>query len=142
MKARLDTFEDDRPDNIDIKIDKIAARSPWLACHRLFSFECTFIAPCVILEKGEPLDEWVSRVAPDVTTSMTIMSHVVKVVIDLHQAGLVHRDLKPSNTIWLDSRKGFTVIDFGSAAVEGECLTTSEYFIRPINISLNVLEKQ
>ena len=93
---------------------------------RLLSFECRFIAPCVILEKGEPLEERVSRVVPDVMTSMTIMSHVVKNVIDLHEAGLVHRDLKPSNTIWLDSRQRFSVIDFGSAAVEGACLTTSE----------------
>ena len=126
----LYTFRDDRPDNIDIKIDKIAARSPWLACHRLFSFECTFIAPCVILEKGEPLDERVSRVVPDVT----IMSHVVKVVIDMHEAGLVHCDLKPSSTIWLDSRQRFTVIAFGSAAVEGACLTTSDHLIPLISV--------
>jgi Protein kinase domain len=72
--------------------------------------------PFIIAERGESLNEWTQRVAPDDVTSMFVLCHVVKRLQQLHGAGLSHRDLKPANILWRPSTNSWTLIDFGCGA--------------------------
>ena len=47
--------------------------------------------PFVIAERGESLNEWVSRSAPDLATTIFVLLHVAERLQRLHQAGIVHR---------------------------------------------------
>jgi Protein kinase domain len=87
------------------------------------------LPPFVVIEKGEALNEWAKRRAPDFPTSLTVLCHVAERLQALHEAGLVHRDLKPENILWLPSRNEWTLIDFGCAAPIGEAAPLS-YSIR------------
>jgi hypothetical protein len=78
------------------------------------------LPPMIVTERGESLDEWAHRSKPDFFMCFTMAGHLARQVMKIHDAGLVHRDLKPSNVIWLQSLNQFTVIDFGSAAKDGE----------------------
>eukprot|EP00892_Ulva_mutabilis_P009361 jgi/Ulvmu1/6798/UM309_0002.1 len=71
--------------------------------------------PFIVVERGESLDEWVHRVAPDFVTSMFVLCHVTKRLQLLHSAGLCHRDLKPANILWRPTANAWTLIDFGCA---------------------------
>ena len=106
------------------------------------------LPPLIVTEKGESLDEFAARSAPDFFTSLQVrcrcrcscplqafsvgacmcvmrgrcvqvMMHVMHKLEGLHEAGWVHRDLKPGNAIWLPSSNSWTLIDFGSAARTG-----------------------
>jgi Protein kinase domain len=87
------------------------------------------LPPFVVIEKGEALNEWAKRRAPDFPTSLTVLCHVAERLQALHEAGLAHRDLKPENILWLPSRNEWTLIDFGCAAPIGEAASLS-YSIR------------
>jgi hypothetical protein len=50
--------------------------------------------PFAITERGESLNEWVSRSAPDVPTTVFVLLHVAEKLQQLHEAGWTHRDLK------------------------------------------------
>lgn len=81
---------------------------------------CTFPLPqLMVMEKGESLDEFSQRSAPDFFTSLQVMMHIANKLQGLHEAGWVHGDLKPANAIWLPSSNSWTLIDFGSAARVG-----------------------
>eukprot|EP00892_Ulva_mutabilis_P000884 jgi/Ulvmu1/10797/UM069_0032.1 len=78
--------------------------------------------PFIVVERGESLDEWVHRVAPDFVTSMFVLCHVTKRLQLLHSAGLCHRDLKPANILWRPTANAWTLIDFGCAeSIGAEC---------------------
>lgn len=74
------------------------------------------VAPFVIVEKGESLNEWARRRTPDFPTALTVLLHVAERLEKLHAVRVVHRDLKPENCLWLPSRNEWTLIDFGCAA--------------------------
>jgi hypothetical protein len=81
---------------------------------------CNFaLPPVIITEKGESLDEFIARSAPDFFTALQVMVHIARKLEQLHAAGWVHRDLKPGNAIWLPSQNSWTLIDFGCAARTG-----------------------
>ena len=73
------------------------------------------LPPFIVVERGESLNEWVDRVAPDFVTSMFVLCHVTKRLQLLHSAGLCHRDLKPGNILWRPTANAWTLIDFGCA---------------------------
>jgi Lipopolysaccharide kinase (Kdo/WaaP) family len=75
--------------------------------------------PCLIVEKGESLDEWAARVAPDFPTSMCVLCHVAARLAQLHAAGFAHGDLKPANILWRPRANAWTLIDFGCTAEIG-----------------------
>eukprot|EP00892_Ulva_mutabilis_P002522 jgi/Ulvmu1/12270/UM087_0004.1 len=78
------------------------------------------LPPVIATEKGESLDDFVGRAAPDFFTSLQVIIHIAQKLEQLHAAGWVHRDLKPGNAIWLPSKNTWTLIDFGCAARIGE----------------------
>ena len=49
--------------------------------------------PYAVTERGEGLNEWVSRSAPDLATTIFVLLHVAERLQQLHQAGIAHRDL-------------------------------------------------
>eukprot|EP00892_Ulva_mutabilis_P002879 jgi/Ulvmu1/12592/UM092_0022.1 len=75
--------------------------------------------PCIVMEKGESLDLWRERAAPDQPLVYAVLLHVAKRLQGLHAAGYVHRDLKPANVMWLPRENRWTLIDFGCAAAAG-----------------------
>eukprot|EP00892_Ulva_mutabilis_P010845 jgi/Ulvmu1/8132/UM040_0028.1 len=89
------------------------ARMPWPLSARP-------LPPVIVTEKGESLDDFVRRSAPDFFTSLQVMVHIAEKLQQLHAAGWTHRDLKPGNAIWLPSKNSWTLIDFGCAARIGE----------------------
>eukprot|EP00892_Ulva_mutabilis_P010359 jgi/Ulvmu1/7696/UM038_0128.1 len=78
------------------------------------------LPPCIVMEKGESLQDWSERAEPDLFTSLSVLSNISTRVADMHDAGYVHRDLKPANVMWLPRENRWTVIDFGCAARIGE----------------------
>jgi serine/threonine protein kinase len=103
------------------------------------------LPPCIVMERGEALDVWSARNAPDraqvftvrsfscllsandtlreryetVQHVMQVMYHIAQRMAEFHAAGYVHRDLKPGNVMWLPRTNRWTVIDFGCAAQQG-----------------------
>jgi len=51
----------------------------------------------MVMERGEPLDEWCERAAPQLPKALIVMLDLMQAVAGLHAAGYAHRDLKPSN---------------------------------------------
>eukprot|EP00892_Ulva_mutabilis_P008118 jgi/Ulvmu1/5679/UM024_0026.1 len=78
------------------------------------------LPPCIVMEKGESLQDWSNRAEPDLFTSLAVLSNVAARLAVMHDAGLVHRDLKPANVMWLPRENRWTVIDFGCVARIGE----------------------
>eukprot|EP00892_Ulva_mutabilis_P004168 jgi/Ulvmu1/2122/UM127_0007.1 len=74
------------------------------------------LPPCIVMEKGESLQDWSERASPDMFTALAVVSNLSKRLADMHDAGYVHRDLKPANVMWLPRENRWTVIDFGCAA--------------------------
>jgi serine/threonine protein kinase len=50
--------------------------------------------PHIVVERGESLNEWCSRVQPNFATALFVLLHVAQRLARLHAAGLCHRDLK------------------------------------------------
>ena len=69
----------------------------------------------------QALNEWVSRMAPDLPGTLFVLLHVAEKLQKLHAEGLCHRDLKPANILWQPSANGWTLMDFGCAATIGTC---------------------
>jgi hypothetical protein len=87
--------------------------------------------PFIVIERGEPLDEWTVRMRRDAGSAggeielVSVFQTLVNVsrrLLMLHEAGYVHRDLKPSNLLWLARLHAWTLIDFGCTARAGVCL--------------------
>jgi hypothetical protein len=85
--------------------------------------------PFIVIERGEPLDEWSDRMrfaAPDGKIEMiSVVQTLINVsrrLLMLHEAGYVHRDVKPSNLLWLTRLHAWTLIDFGCTARAGVCV--------------------
>lgn len=72
--------------------------------------------PFAITERGEGLNEWMSRAAPDVATTVFVLLHVAERLQQLHEAGWCHRDLKPANVLWRPKSNAWALVDFGCAA--------------------------
>eukprot|EP00892_Ulva_mutabilis_P004148 jgi/Ulvmu1/2104/UM125_0008.1 len=81
--------------------------------------------PCIIMEKGESLQDWSNRAEPDLFTALAVLSNISQRLADMHDAGYVHRDLKPANVMWLPRENRWTVIDFGCVARIGESVSLS-----------------
>jgi Protein kinase domain len=75
--------------------------------------------PFLIMERGESLNQWSLRVAPDPPIAMCVLCHVAARLTRLHEAGLCHCDLKPANILWQPQANAWTLIDFGCSAAIG-----------------------
>jgi hypothetical protein len=92
--------------------------------------------PFIVIERGEPLNEWSSRMRTaagdgqlEMVSVFQTLCNVSRRLLMLHDAGYVHRDLKPSNLLWLPRLHAWTLIDFGSTAragVQGDMLFAFE----------------
>ena len=71
------------------------------------------------VERGESLDEWAQRIAPDFPTILMVLCHIATRLAQLHASGHAHRDLKPANVLWRPRHHSWTLIDFGCAAAVG-----------------------
>jgi serine/threonine protein kinase len=67
---------------------------------------------------GEPLCEYVSGRALDLSDLVGLFAELCDAVQHAHEKGIVHRDLKPSN-ILVDERGHVRVLDFGVARLTG-----------------------
>eukprot|EP00892_Ulva_mutabilis_P008121 jgi/Ulvmu1/5681/UM024_0028.1 len=83
------------------------------------------LPPCIVMEKGESLQDWSNRAEPDLFTSLAVLSNVAARLAVMHDVGYVHRDLKPANVMWLPRENRWTVIDFGCVARIGELASLS-----------------
>ena len=75
--------------------------------------------PAIVIERGEPLDEWALRIEPDFPTILTVLCHILARLQQLHSVGIAHRDIKPGNVLWRPKHHSWTLIDFGCAAEIG-----------------------
>jgi serine/threonine protein kinase len=67
----------------------------------------------------QSLNEWVSRMAPDLPTTLFVLLHLAEKIEKVHAHGLCHRDIKPANVLWLPSANSWTLMDFGCAQTVG-----------------------
>lgn len=79
--------------------------------------------PAIVIERGEPLDEWALRIEPDFPTILTVLCHILARLQQLHSVGIAHRDIKPGNVLWRPKHHSWTLIDFGCAAEIGTSCT-------------------
>jgi serine/threonine protein kinase len=85
--------------------------------------------PHIVIERGEPLDEWIKRMVrranggeiPLVAIFQALINIAERLLL-LHKAGYVHCDIKPSNVLWLADMHAWTLIDFGSTCKAGMAL--------------------
>jgi serine/threonine protein kinase len=75
--------------------------------------------PCIVMEKGEALDDWAARIRPDFPTVLMVLCHICARLQLLHRSGFAHRDLKPANCLWRPTVHSWTLIDFGGAGEIG-----------------------
>lgn len=81
------------------------------------------LPPLIINERGETLDEHVTRTQPNFVSALSIMIQLAQVIERLHTTGWVHRDLKPSNCLFLTQPARWALVDWACAAKAG---TTSD----------------
>jgi serine/threonine protein kinase len=115
FERELELYNNEALEGILPAVVKISTNDDREACT---SWGYTF-PPFIIVERGESLNEWCSRVQPDFATTLFVLLHVAKRLHKLHAAGLCHRDLKPANILWLPLTKCWTLIDFGCTAPIG-----------------------
>eukprot|EP00892_Ulva_mutabilis_P006501 jgi/Ulvmu1/4222/UM019_0201.1 len=72
--------------------------------------------PCIVLEKGESLQEWKAKTQPEFSTIVDALCLITQRLEALHGSGWVHRDLKPGNVLRLPGQHSWTLMDFGCAA--------------------------
>jgi hypothetical protein len=58
------------------------------------------LPPCIVVERGEALDEWAARIEPGFPTILNVLCDIATRLLQLHACGLAHRDLKPANILW------------------------------------------
>lgn len=77
------------------------------------------LPPLIINERGETLDEHVTRTQPNFVSALSIMIQLAQVIERLHATGWVHRDLKPSNCLFLTQPARWALVDWACAAKAG-----------------------
>jgi hypothetical protein len=77
------------------------------------------LPPCVVMRKGESLEEWAARMKPNLPASLHALCQIVGLVKQLHEAGYVYYAVKPSNIAWYREEQCWALIDFGCAARAG-----------------------
>jgi serine/threonine protein kinase len=91
--------------------------------------------PHIVIERGEPMDEWVKRMVRradggevPIISIFQALTNIAQRLQLLHSAGYVHNDIKPSNVLWLADMHGWTLIDFGSTCKSGARALCHTYF--------------
>lgn len=72
--------------------------------------------PCIVIKKGQSLNEFASSNVADFITIFQTLMHVVRAVKVMHDMGYAHRDIKPGNILRRPGEHDWTLIDFGCAA--------------------------
>jgi hypothetical protein len=95
--------------------------------------------PHIVIERGEPLDEWIRRMIQRTASGALPLVAVFQALINiadrlvlLHRAGYVHCDLKPSNVLWLADMHAWTLIDFGATCKAGKTFEWDHYMFTKI----------
>jgi serine/threonine protein kinase len=71
--------------------------------------------PCIVIKKGQSLNEFASSNVADFITIFQTLLHVVRAVKVMHEMGFAHRDIKPGNILRRPGEHDWTLIDFGCA---------------------------
>jgi serine/threonine protein kinase len=71
--------------------------------------------PCIVIKKGQSLNEFASSNVADFITIFQALMHVVRAVKVMHDMGYAHRDIKPGNILRRPGKHDWTLIDFGCA---------------------------
>jgi hypothetical protein len=78
------------------------------------------LPPCVIMKRGENLEDWAMHLRPNLPTSLNALCALADLLKTFHGSGHVYYGFKPSNVAWFSEEKKWMLIDFACAARKGE----------------------
>jgi hypothetical protein len=99
------------------------------------------LPPCVIMKRGENLEDWALRVHPNLPTSLNALCALAALLKEFHAAGHVYYAFKPSNVAWFSEEKQWMLIDFACAARKGAlraapCMPAGRRNSVPVSVQL------
>jgi hypothetical protein len=77
------------------------------------------LPPCVIMKRGENLEDWAIRLHPNLPTSLNALCALADLLKTFHASGHVYYGFKPANVAWFAEEKKWMLIDFACAARKG-----------------------
>jgi hypothetical protein len=99
---------------------------------------CTF-PPCLVMRRGEALEQWAMRVQPNLPTALNALVQIAELVRELHVAGYMYRALKPSNVAWFVEEKQWALIDFKCTVKQGRPLAVVTCFAHFVPLTVLAL---
>ena len=77
------------------------------------------LPPCVIMKRGENLEDWGMRLRPNLPTALNALCALADLLKTFHASGYVYYGFKPANVAWYSEEKKWMLIDFACAARKG-----------------------
>jgi hypothetical protein len=99
-----------------------AAMAPVLAVvpnNELVSTAGVTLPPCIVMRKGENLEDWAQRTRPNLPTALQALLQIAMALHEFHVIGYVYYAMKPSNVMYLLPEKQWVLSDFGCVGRKG-----------------------